>query len=237
MRTTIIDIDQTRGPLVRWGAIFAGAVWGLAVMAVLSSLWLALAYPSNSEPVRESLEWFIAGSGAFALLVAGLIAGSLADNRGAGSGLLHGMTSWALLLITTLVFGLPSVFALFNVGQLRTIEGTDLVGAPANDALWATFLTLVIGAGAAAIGGVIGGASRRGVTAAGNDIAPRQDDIAPRQTEAAPMTADLSADRVMVRRADDGSFVDQEGRRYVPEEVPSGSTTTSAERRTPSDVR
>ena len=64
MRATIIDVDRTSGPRVRWGAIFAGAVWGLAVMAVLTSLWLALAYPSEIDFVRDNLEWFIAGSGA-----------------------------------------------------------------------------------------------------------------------------------------------------------------------------
>jgi hypothetical protein len=60
MRTTIIDVDQPRGPLVRWGAIVAGAVWGLAIMTVLSALWLAVAFPSDVGFVRDNLEWFIA---------------------------------------------------------------------------------------------------------------------------------------------------------------------------------
>jgi len=157
MRTTTIDIDQPRGgPPIRWSAIVTGAVWGLAIMAVLTSLWLALAFPSGIDVVRDELEWFLAGSGAFALFVAGLLAGILTDNRGPGSGWLHGMTAWGTLLIATLVFGVPSIFGIFSEGQLRTIDGGDLIGSGASDAMWATFITLVVGAVAAAIGGLIG---------------------------------------------------------------------------------
>jgi hypothetical protein len=75
MNATIVDIDRPRGSLIRWGAVIAGAVWGLALMAVLTTLWLALAFPSDAEFIRDNLEWFIAGSGAFSLFVAGLVAG------------------------------------------------------------------------------------------------------------------------------------------------------------------
>jgi hypothetical protein len=243
MRATIIDVDRTSGPRVRWGAIFAGAVWGLAVMAVLTSLWLALAYPSEIDFVRDNLEWFIAGSGAFALFVAGFLAGFLTDNRGPGSGWLHGMTAWGLLLIAALSFGIPSVFGLFNVGQLRTIGETDLVGPEVSDVLWVTFLTLVVGAVAAAVGGTIGGAPRRGydlddmrrasidesdlteplgrhelgrTVATGSDVTPRT---------AMPEDRPTGGERVLVSQDPDGVYVDQEGHRYVPEGVGSGSST------------
>lgn len=210
MRTTTIDVDQPRGgPLVRWGAIVTGVVWGLALMAVLTSLWLALAYPSDSEFVRGNLEWFVAGSGALSLFVAGLLAGILTDNRGPGSGWLHGMTAWGTLLIATLVFGVPSIFGLFSAGQLRTIDGGDLVGPGTSDALWATFLTLVVGAVAAAIGGAIGGAPRRSVGTTGLDRRASRTDFKDDDN--------ASGERVMVRRAADGTYVDQDGRRYTPE--------------------
>lgn len=235
MMHTTIDIEQPRGgPLVRWGAIVTGAVWGLALMAVLTSLWLALAYPSDSEVVRDNLEWFMAGSGALSLFVAGLLAGMLTDNRGPGSGWLHGMTAWGTLLIAALVFGVPSIFGLFSAGQLRTIDGGDLVGQGASDAMWATFLTLVVGAVAAAIGGAIGGAPRRSVGTTGLDAAryaerddglqrgyaDRDDDL-DRTDGTMVMRTDPSNEevdgRVMVRRAADGSYVDQHGRRFMPE--------------------
>ena len=233
MQTTI-DIDQPRGPLIRWGAVFAGAVWGLALMAVLSTLWLALAYPSNSEIVRDNLQWFVAGSGAFALFVAGLVAGMLSENRGIGSGWLHGMTAWGLLLITALIFGLPSVFGLFSVGQLRTIDSTDLVGPAASDALWATFLTLVIGAAAAMLGGFMGGATPRRTTNETQVVRRTTDDVdgwregTIGRHEAQPDTMETTApsDRVMVSRGDDGAYTDQNGRRYVPEETVTGPRRT-----------
>jgi len=227
MRTTTIDIDQPRGgPPIRWSAIVTGAVWGLAIMAVLTSLWLALAFPSGIDVVRDELEWFLAGSGAFALFVAGLLAGILTDNRGPGSGWLHGMTAWGTLLIATLVFGVPSIFGIFSEGQLRTIDGGDLIGSGASDAMWATFITLVVGAVAAAIGGLIGGAPRRSVGSRGLEAAryagfDRRPDTGPLDDEPSLHTntdeVDSDDDRVMVRRAADGSYVDQHGRRFTPE--------------------
>ncbi|MGZ8602007.1 MAG: YrzE family protein [Actinomycetota bacterium] len=230
MQATIIDIDRRPGPLVRWGAIVAGAVWGLAVMAVLASLWLAVAFPSDNAFVRGNLEWFLAGSGAFSLFVAGLVAGMLTDNRGPGSGWLHGMTAWGVLLIATIVFGLPSVFGLFSVGQLRAIGGGNLVEPGTNDVLWATFLTLVIGAVAAALGGLIGGTPRRSVGTSGRGANRHEPDdldavAAPRRREptASGDTTRLErasdeSERVLVQRADDGAYVDQDGQRYVPED-------------------
>lgn len=227
MRTTTIDIDQPRGgPLVRWGAIVTGAVWGLAIMAVLTSLWLALAFASGIDVVRDELEWFLAGSGAFALFVAGLLAGILTDNRGTGSGWLHGMTAWGTLLIATLILGVPSIFGLFSEVQLRTIDGGDVLGTGVSDAMWPTFITLVVGAVAAAIGGLIGGAPRRSVGSSGLEAAryaeldrhldsESLEDERRLRTNAGDVEGD--DDRVMVRRAADGSYVDQHGRRFTPE--------------------
>ena len=229
VRTTVIDADTTRTPLIRWGAVTAGAIWGLAVMALLGALWLALAFPSGIDLVADNLEWFMAASGAIALLVAGVVAGVLTDNRGPVPGWLHGMTAWGVLLIGALVFGLPSVFGLFSAGELRTIEGGDLIGPGANDALWATFLTLLAGAVLAGLGGMIGGAPTRSVGSAGSRVPGTESDLMDdtemdgRRDEDQPLrdgSNDGSVqmnDRIMVRRSHDGSYVDQDGRRYVAE--------------------
>ena len=183
IRSTEIEIDTTRTPLIRWGSVVAGAVWGLAVMAVLATLWLALAFPSGVDVVRDNIEWFMAGSGALALFIAGVVAGALTDNRGPSSGWLHGMTAWGLLLIGALVFGVPSAFGLFSAGQLRTIQGGDLVGAGANDAMWATFFTLVVGAALAGLGGAMGAAPRRSVGTAGSRVPGADEDWADRRID------------------------------------------------------
>lgn len=233
IRTTIVDVDAPRTPLIRWGAVVAGAVWGLGVMAVLASLWLALAFPSGIDVIRDNLEWCMAASGAFSLFVAGVVAGALTDNRGAGSGWLHGMTAWGSLLIVALVFGVPSVFGLFTAGELRTIEGGDLIGEGTSDAMWATFLSLVVGALLGGFGGMIGGAPKRSVGTAGALVpgteAARLDaaDARHEPTRDRPDRLDAAIetdDRVMVRRSADGSYVDQDGHRFVPEDA--GSTNT-----------
>ena len=131
MRTSAIADDRTRGPSFRWGAIVAGAIWGLALMAVLTSMWLALAYRSGID----------VGAGRPAMVPRGLRRllpvrrrtdrGIARGPSGAGAGFVHGMTAWALLLVGTLVFGVPSVFGLFDADRLRTIESADLVGARA----------------------------------------------------------------------------------------------------------
>jgi len=237
MNATIVDIDRPRGSLIRWGAVIAGAVWGLALMAVLTTLWLALAFPSDARFIHDNLEWFIAGSGAFSLFVAGLVASVLTEERGVGTGWVHAMTAWGTLLISSLVFGLPATFGLFNVGQIRTLDSSDLLGPAASDALWVTFLTLAIGAAAASFGGFIGGAlPRRTIARAVADVDISDEGLPAsepagrhvqrtRQAEAEPPTDD----RVMVRRSEDGTFVDQEGHRYVPEQrdAPEGTRPTS----------
>jgi len=226
MNATIVDIDRPRGSLIRWGAAIAGAVWGLALMAVLTTLWLALAFPSDAQFIRDNLEWFIAGTGAFSLFVAGLVAGLLTEERGVGTGWVHAMTAWGTLLISSLIFGLPATFGLFNVGQIRTVDSTDLLGPAASDALWVTFLTLAIGAVAASLGGFVGGALPRRTTARAvadvdrSDEGRRESDAGGRHVQRAEEAEakPSGGDRVMVRRSDDGTFVDQEGQRYVPEQ-------------------
>jgi len=231
VRTTVVDVDPTRTPLIRWGAVVAGAVWGLAVMALLATLWLALAFPSGIDVIRDNLEWFIAASGAFSLFIAGVVAGALTDNRGPAAGWLHGMTAWGLLLIGALVFGVPSVFGLFSAGELRTIQGGDLIGAGANDAMWATFFTLLVGAILAGLGGTMGGAPGRSLGTAGSRVPGAERDRTDPDHDSERSTRDYAApfdradsDRIMVRRSADGSYVDQDGRRYVPENV--GTRTT-----------
>jgi hypothetical protein len=182
-----IDADSPT-PLIRWSAIVGGLVLGLALLALLSSLWLALAYSSEIGPVLENLEWFVGISGIVALFVAAVLTGYLSGVRGTGTGVLHGFTLWGALLIITLTVGIPSILNVFSLGQI-TSEGADglLTTGGAETALWAGFWTILGGFVAAGIGGAVGGAMSRGVrtrtrTVVVDEAADRRDHVEDRDT-------------------------------------------------------
>jgi hypothetical protein len=137
------------GSLLRWGAVIAGAVIGVATMAVLTSLFVALG--SDIDAIARNLHWYDFGSAVVALFVGGLLAGGLSRMRGMGSGLLHGLTAWGAILVAALAFPFPLAFG--TLLQVFVSPVPDATTGP----LWAAFLSLVVGAVAAAIGGIIGG--------------------------------------------------------------------------------
>jgi len=162
--TTREDGDNAGRTLIRWSAVFAGTLLGLATLALLSSLWLALARASNVAFVQDNIEWFIGGSAVFCLFLAGLLAGYLSGVRGGGTGFLHGATIWGLLLFATLSLGIPTILNLFNVNQIA--NGVETAATTPTDpavygALWGTFWTILGGFVAAGLGGALGGAMTR----------------------------------------------------------------------------
>jgi hypothetical protein len=163
--TATMQNDEGAGrTLIRWSAVFAGTLLGLATLALLTSLWLALARASNFDMIQRNLEWFIGVSAVVCLFLAGLLAGYLSGVRGAGTGFLHGATIWGLLLLVTLSVGIPAILNVFSVGQLTQdvqTTTTTVTGQTVYNALWGTFWTILGGFVAAGIGGAIGGALTR----------------------------------------------------------------------------
>jgi len=145
--------------VISWGAVFGGAVVGLALFTLLSSLWLALAFESGVAVVRTNLAWFLGGSALGCLFLGGIITGYLTGIRSAGSGILHGWSLWGLLMIATIAIGIPSVLNIFGLDRVTTGLDTGNVGNA--NALWATFWTILGGFVAAGLGGAIGGAVAR----------------------------------------------------------------------------
>jgi hypothetical protein len=146
---------------IRWGAVFAGVVLGTALLALLSTLWFALAFNSNVDTIRVNLEWYVGVTAVVALFIGGLLAGWLSGVRGAGSGLFNGITMWGLILIVALAIGIPAVFNVFNLGRVTAIaegNGTTLTSSGVAAALWASFWTILGGFLASGLGGMIGGA-------------------------------------------------------------------------------
>jgi len=158
-----MQTDEGAGrTLIRWSAVFAGTLLGLATLALLSSLWLALARASSVDMIQRNIEWFIGVSAVVCLFLAGMLAGYLSGVRGAGTGFLHGATIWALLLLVTLSVGVPAILNVFSLGQLtRDVQTTTTTDQSVYNALWGTFWTILGGFIAAGIGGALGGAMTR----------------------------------------------------------------------------
>ncbi|HET9248522.1 MAG TPA: hypothetical protein VFP13_01090 [Actinomycetota bacterium] len=144
---------------IRWGAVFAGVVLGTALLALMTTLWFALAFNSGIDSVRLNLEWYVGATAIASLFVGGLLAGWLSGVRGAGSGLFNGITVWGLILIVALAVGIPAIFNVFNLGRVANIaDGTGLTTSGVDGALWASFWTILGGFLASGLGGLIGGA-------------------------------------------------------------------------------
>lgn len=149
---------------IRWGAVFAGTVLGLGLLALLSALWFALAYGSGMDEIRTNLEWYIGISAIVCLFVGGLLSGWLSGVRGVAAGFFNGMTIWAMILIVTLVIGVPAILNVFNLGRVTQLSSDatgGILGTGVDSALWATFWSILGGLLACALGGAIGGAITR----------------------------------------------------------------------------
>ncbi len=170
-RSTTYGAAPRGRTLIHWGSVFAGAVWALAITVLLSALWLALGYGSEVAAVRDNIEWYLAGSAMFALLVGGFLAGWAPGVRGWAPGLLNGMTVWGLMLTVSLLIGVPSVLGGAAAFGGNIVGGITQAGAnggqavaashAADTGLWAGFWTALVGFVLAALGGALGGASPR----------------------------------------------------------------------------
>ncbi len=135
---------------VSWGAVFAGALIGIATMALLGVLWYAIG-TGASNVVSNNMAWWIGGTAIFATFLAGLFAGWFADGRGAGIGVGQGLTEWGLLTFAGIVIGPGVVTVIRSLVSANPFTSTSGV-------LWTTFWSILVGLGAALLGGVVGGA-------------------------------------------------------------------------------
>lgn len=192
---------------IRWGAVFAGAVLGIALLALLTTLWFALAYGSEMDQVRTNLEWYVGISAIACLFIAGLLAGWLSGVHGVGSGFFNGVTIWALMLIITLSVGVPAILNVFNLGRVTQldVETGGLLASDADTILWASFLSILGGLVASGLGGMIGGAITRPANA------HLADDV---RTEVVQRRVSDDTDTVVVGEAEDVDEEEARSARY-----------------------
>ena len=134
-------------------------VLAVALMVFASSLWLALAFASDDAFIQRNLEWFVGASAVACVLIGGFVAARSSGIRGAGPGLAHGLTLWALTLLIVLAIGIPSIINVLNLGRVATEldASQNLIAAGVDNSLWATFIAMAGGLVAAALGGILGG--------------------------------------------------------------------------------
>jgi hypothetical protein len=149
-RTEPWERDEN-GSVVSWGAVFSGALTGVAVMTLLSLLWYAIGV-GGSTFMSDNIRWFIGGTAILSTFLAGLFSGWFAVNRGRGNGLVQGLTTWALITFAVVVGG-PGIATLFRL--LTEATGPSST----SNWLWASFWSVLISLAAALVGGAIGGAT------------------------------------------------------------------------------
>jgi hypothetical protein len=153
-------------PLIQWRAIFGGLVIGLAVLTLLSALWAALGFGARQTTFSSNFQWWVAGSAIFAMFLGAYCAALFSSVRGMGAGLANALTLWGLSVLTVILVGIPAVMRMFDLrwAFLRTAtvgSATAATGTSPHTALWTAFWAIVIGLGAALLGGLIGGAMPR----------------------------------------------------------------------------
>jgi hypothetical protein len=202
---------------IRWGAVFGGAILGIALLAALTSLWFALAYASGVDEIRTDLEWYLTGSAVASVFVAGLLAGWLSGVRGVGSGFFHGVTIWALMVTLTVSIGIPATFNVFNLGRVVELGTTGgLLDPNADTVLWATFFAIVGGLVASGLGGAIGGAVTRPANTELAEPMTSFDDRPARPDVEAPTVVVVPESRTANERAVDEEEAARPGTRATP---------------------
>lgn len=161
---------------VQWGPIIAGSLISLGVLVVMAVLGVAIG-TSAFEPGADLTDW---GTGAgiyggisalVAMFIGGWVAAKSAAVGGEYAGLMNGLLAGITTVVALLVLaalGVDNILGFLggNLGNITSYAG-DITGdagsanqAGAFDAIedgaWGTLIALLLGLGAAALGGMLG---------------------------------------------------------------------------------
>lgn len=161
---------------VAWGPIWGGLVTTISTFLVLETLLLAIGWLSTSgiSGLTGPTAWWTGAVAVISFFLGGAVATSTSPVRGIGADMLNGFLVWALatgLIVVASILGAGVVFGTVGslLGHLLTINPSHpLSSVPSSPnvsinvnqaALWA-FITLIVTAASAALGGWLGGIGR-----------------------------------------------------------------------------
>jgi MFS family permease len=149
-RETILDRRQ---PVMRWGAVFAGAVVSIGLWVLLQTLGVGLGLEQNDSGTATAIWALVAPI--IAMFLGGMIAARFATTYSRGVGALHGLVVWA-------ISGVLGVAATASLVAMLVSNGDRVVGPTVEDAqatgkaLLFLGATLLVSLVAAMLGGVAG---------------------------------------------------------------------------------
>lgn len=139
--------------LTHWGPVWAGFFVSLAVIVLVGILGVALGLGLMTQPGTGAAIW-----GAVTLIVGffcgGYFAARTSSLAGPVIGLIQGVAVWAVTTAALLVLG---SFGLAGLLGMTTGPMPQANLGLAQGAAWGTFIALILGLCAAAIGGYVGG--------------------------------------------------------------------------------
>ena len=161
---------------VQWGPIIAGSLISLGILVVMAVLGIAIG-ASAFEPGTDLTDW---GTGAgiyggisalVAMFVGGWVAAKSAAVGGEYAGIMNGLLAGMTTIVTLIVLaalGVDNVLGFLggNLGNITNYAGEVTSDASAAtqasafdqiaDGAWGTLIALLLGLGAAAVGGMLG---------------------------------------------------------------------------------
>jgi hypothetical protein len=164
------DVQQ-----LRWGPIWAGLLTAIGVFFLLTlvAVTLGLQAAPGADPAEEDVGFVaVLATSAIALVsffIGGFVSSWSAGLADQGRSLLNGFLVWALWLVAVIVLALLGLGSFVGAagevfGQVAVdpaaidapaVEGDELVSL-VREGAWQTLLVLLLTAGAAALGGVVG---------------------------------------------------------------------------------
>jgi len=155
VETREVRVAPTR---LAWGAVIAGALTSLAILALAASFGMACDVPAyRGGPYGVgALFWSMISSG-IAFFFGGMVVEYLTRRGESRLGVLHGVLAWVLAVNLVALMALPGFGLMHGYVPLDTLHwGNTMPNGSPTAASWGVFLSLFIGLIAAAIGGITG---------------------------------------------------------------------------------